>query len=433
MTAFPPVRREQASGGPAVWRGSGASAGRARGRSAVVRTEEDLARVGDGDVLVVRHATAAMLPALARAAGAVCERGGVLNHLAVLTRELGKPCVTGVAGIVDALEPGAWLRIDGTRGIVEVDGPGRERTGPPPPPEDSAQVAVMQFGRFGAAFERVTASLDVEGAVSIAALASVPGALGIGPAWEVEIRDGRVYVDRTVLAETAAALAERVADGRIAAGELRSRFERLVAWDGWEALGRGDGLPGLLAEGVRRYGELSQIVWAASLAREPLAKRYRAFLRERLQGIDDDECERIYLGSLTPGGTSYIMRSALDGSRTIWGPGEAPPAGLHACVAADEARERLGALLSPGDVGAAGRYQTALTALVDMTERKNTDLHRCARELFGDGARRALVGAEAGLAPTGSGGQALAAAIGGLARRLAQNRISTIPGGPDSG
>ncbi len=422
--AAPPAASERTSGGRRIWRGSGASVGVARGPGAVVLSEGDLARVARGDVMVVRHATAAMLPALLRAAAVVGERGGVLNHLAVLARELGKPCVTGVAGIVDAVEPGAWIRVDGTRGIVEAE---EFRAAEPPVEDEGGLVAVMQFGLFGAAFEPLGQRAGVDTAVSVAALASVPAAFGVGSALDVEIRDGRVLVRRDRLRAVVAALSDRIEGGVVDTGGLRARFERLVS------PGDGDALEADLG----RYAEAYQLVWAASLVREPLAERYRAFLLGRLGAVDADERERLYLGSLILPDASYILRSALDGVETVWGTGRGEPALPESQARAEgaRARERLAALLPPADRELAWRYLAALADLVDLTERKNTDLHRCARALFASGEREAAAAAQLGLPAGLAGGDesSLVRVVEELASRLAQNRISTIPDGPESG
>ncbi|MCC6222296.1 MAG: hypothetical protein IT201_02255 [Thermoleophilia bacterium] len=374
-----------------------------------------------GDILVVRHATAAVLPALALAAGAVCERGGVLNHLAVLARELGKPCVTGVCGIIDTLSPGAVITIDGTHGVVEVQ---ESYAAEPPGAGEGELVAVMQFGLFGAAFEPLGPQADVATALSVAALASVPAAFGAGAVLALELSDGRAHVRRDRLRATVATLTDLVEAGEIDAGWLRARFDQLVSSGGGEAL----------AAELDCYAEAWQLVWAASLAREPLAERYRAFLRERLAQLGDSERERLYLDSLILPGASYILGSALDGTETVWGArrdGVAARAALRGVRAgAGRARERLEALLPPGDVTVLRRYLAALSDLVALSERKNTDLHRFGRRLFASSASEAAIAELLDLEPGFAAGdeRALARAVGTLARRLAQNRISTIPG-----
>jgi phosphoenolpyruvate synthase/pyruvate phosphate dikinase len=77
-----------------TWQGLGASPGIAHGRAHVIRTERDFTEVTEEDILVLRHATPAVLPCLIRARAAICETGGRLCHLAVLARELRKRAMT---------------------------------------------------------------------------------------------------------------------------------------------------------------------------------------------------------------------------------------------------------------------------------------------------------------------------------------------------
>ncbi len=155
-----------------VWQGLSASPGKAAGKAHVIRTEQDLEATEKHCILVARHATPALFPSLVEAQAAVCETGGVLNHLAVLARELGKPCVTNLPGIVAALETGMELRVDGTKGVVEVITP-RQQAGVSVAHAENMELAlipIFQFGLFSAAFEQIQAFFDIEMVVRAAAL-----------------------------------------------------------------------------------------------------------------------------------------------------------------------------------------------------------------------------------------------------------------------
>jgi pyruvate,water dikinase len=54
-------------------------------------------------------------------ASAIVERrGGMLIHGAIIARELGIPCVNGVAGATELLHDGDLVTVDGHLGIVTV-------------------------------------------------------------------------------------------------------------------------------------------------------------------------------------------------------------------------------------------------------------------------------------------------------------------------
>lgn len=56
------------------------------------------------------------------AAGIVERRGGMLIHGAIIAREYGLPCVTGVADATRRIRTGQQITVDGYLGIVTLAG-----------------------------------------------------------------------------------------------------------------------------------------------------------------------------------------------------------------------------------------------------------------------------------------------------------------------
>jgi pyruvate,water dikinase len=103
--------------------GQPAAPGLQTGRVRRVRTTQDLGLFKAGEVLVC-DAIQPMMTHLVPLAGAVVERrGGMLIHGAIIARELGIPCVNGVAGVIDMLRDGDMVTVDGHLGIVTVGAP----------------------------------------------------------------------------------------------------------------------------------------------------------------------------------------------------------------------------------------------------------------------------------------------------------------------
>jgi pyruvate, water dikinase len=94
--------------------------GRAAGRACVVRREEDLTRVGLGDILVTRVAGPALAAVLPRVAGVVAELGGSTSHLAALARERSIPAVLGVPAATRRIPDGAQVAVDGVAGVAVI-------------------------------------------------------------------------------------------------------------------------------------------------------------------------------------------------------------------------------------------------------------------------------------------------------------------------
>ena len=112
--------------------GQPAAPGLATGRVRRVRTVDDLGRFHAGEVLACDAIQPTMTHLVPLAAAVVERRGGMLIHGAIIARELGIPCVNGIADVIDILEDGQLVTVDGHLGIVTVGGPEfeLERIGP---------------------------------------------------------------------------------------------------------------------------------------------------------------------------------------------------------------------------------------------------------------------------------------------------------------
>ncbi|MEM1597791.1 MAG: PEP-utilizing enzyme [Pyrobaculum sp.] len=100
--------------------GVGASPGVAEGVVAVVREPSDFSKVRPGVVLVAPTLSPVMGPLLSVASAVVTDSGGVMSHAAILAREYGIPAVVGAGNATARLRDGMRVRVDGTRGVVEV-------------------------------------------------------------------------------------------------------------------------------------------------------------------------------------------------------------------------------------------------------------------------------------------------------------------------
>ena len=73
-----------------------------------------------GEILVARVTDPGWTPLFINAAGIVLEIGGALQHGAVVAREYGIPCVSGVDDATSRLQDGQLVEVDGSHGIVRV-------------------------------------------------------------------------------------------------------------------------------------------------------------------------------------------------------------------------------------------------------------------------------------------------------------------------
>jgi pyruvate,water dikinase len=100
--------------------GTAVSPGAAEGRVAVLRSPDEAERMPTGAVLVAPATDPGWTPLFARASAVVVEIGGLFSHAATVAREYGLPAVANIEGATDLLHDGDVVRVDGSRGVVEV-------------------------------------------------------------------------------------------------------------------------------------------------------------------------------------------------------------------------------------------------------------------------------------------------------------------------
>lgn len=98
--------------------GLGSSPGTVSGAAQVVTKLDDLAKVGEGDIIVTEMTMPDMVPAMKRAAGIVTDEGGMTSHAAIVSRELGVPAIVGTTNATTVLDDGQLVTLDGDKGAV---------------------------------------------------------------------------------------------------------------------------------------------------------------------------------------------------------------------------------------------------------------------------------------------------------------------------
>ena len=99
-------------------KGMGASPGSASGVVKIVRDIQELSKVKEGDILVTVMTTPDMVPVMSIAKGIITDEGGMTCHAAIVSRELGIPCIVGTKNATVLLKENMVVSVDGTKGIV---------------------------------------------------------------------------------------------------------------------------------------------------------------------------------------------------------------------------------------------------------------------------------------------------------------------------
>jgi pyruvate, water dikinase len=104
--------------GVSLLKGLGASPGRATGHVRIVASPVEAKALEAGEVLVAAMTSPDWVPAMRRASALVTDGGGMTCHAAIVSRELGIPCVVGTRTATGSLRDGELVTVDGARGEV---------------------------------------------------------------------------------------------------------------------------------------------------------------------------------------------------------------------------------------------------------------------------------------------------------------------------
>jgi len=101
--------------------GQPAGPGIARGKARVIQSLPDLLNFRSGEILVCNAVEPNMTFVVPLSAGIIERRGGMLIHGAIIAREYGIPCVTGIPEATSQIHTGDQVTVDGYLGIVTIE------------------------------------------------------------------------------------------------------------------------------------------------------------------------------------------------------------------------------------------------------------------------------------------------------------------------
>lgn len=114
-------QKKQPASGEVLVKGLGASPGRAHGPVQVLLNSKEIGSFKKGSILVTKMTTPDWVSAMSKAAAIVTDSGGMTAHAAIVSRELGIPCIVGTNSATEKLKTGKTVTVDGTLGVV-IDG-----------------------------------------------------------------------------------------------------------------------------------------------------------------------------------------------------------------------------------------------------------------------------------------------------------------------
>ncbi|MFH1261525.1 MAG: phosphoenolpyruvate synthase [Candidatus Micrarchaeota archaeon] len=99
-------------------KGLGAAPGMGMGNVRLIKSSKEIKELVRGEVLVTEMTTPDFVPAMKKASAIVTNTGGMTSHAAIVSRELGVPCIVGCENATTVLKDGMEVSVDGSHGIV---------------------------------------------------------------------------------------------------------------------------------------------------------------------------------------------------------------------------------------------------------------------------------------------------------------------------
>ncbi|OGD03052.1 pyruvate, water dikinase [Candidatus Amesbacteria bacterium RIFCSPHIGHO2_02_FULL_47_9] len=113
---YSPSKPAQIHANP-ILKGAPASPGLVWGPVKIIDVKH-LDQVKAGDIMVTDMTTPDFVPAMKRAAGIITNRGGLPSHAAIVSRELGVPCIVGTSTATTDLKNGMIITLNGSTGEI---------------------------------------------------------------------------------------------------------------------------------------------------------------------------------------------------------------------------------------------------------------------------------------------------------------------------
>ncbi len=104
--------------GMIILRGETAASGVYTGPVRVIRDPAELNKMVKGDILVAKMTTPDWVPAMQKAGAIITDEGGMTCHAAIVSREMGTPCVVGTEYATSILHDGQIVTIDAAQGVI---------------------------------------------------------------------------------------------------------------------------------------------------------------------------------------------------------------------------------------------------------------------------------------------------------------------------
>ncbi|MBT4540019.1 hypothetical protein HOC35_00760 [Candidatus Woesearchaeota archaeon] len=107
-------------------KGISASSGKVTGKIRIIlpigikEVQEDMKHFEEGDILVTTMTQPNILLIMKKASAIITDQGGMTSHAAVISRELGVPCIVGTYNATRILNNGDLVEVDADNGVIKI-------------------------------------------------------------------------------------------------------------------------------------------------------------------------------------------------------------------------------------------------------------------------------------------------------------------------
>ena len=101
-----------------ILKGTSASKGIITGKVFVAKNNKDIFKFKAGSILLTKLTNPSFAPAMINSIGVITDIGGVTSHAAIISRELGIPCVVGAKDATKKLKTGQKIVLNADEGVV---------------------------------------------------------------------------------------------------------------------------------------------------------------------------------------------------------------------------------------------------------------------------------------------------------------------------
>lgn len=99
--------------------GMSACGGKVTARARVIESISEAYKLKKGDILVTRQTDPGWIVVFPLISGLIVERGGMLSHGAIVSREFGIPSIVGVPSATTRIKDGQLIQLDADTGTIK--------------------------------------------------------------------------------------------------------------------------------------------------------------------------------------------------------------------------------------------------------------------------------------------------------------------------